>query len=196
MEIARAAGAGLRWGGAILLLLGIGALAGAYFFGRKQLEILNTWPEVSAVVLNSEVTTHRDPDDSSTTYGARVEFAFTVKGRGYQAITDRGFSTSLHSAMERTVARFAPGTQHTIRYNPQDPTDARFNAAYTLEFFGVPVFLAVFGAIFLLAGVAVIRKKGSSYATAAAPGQCPTCGAACPAAEKFCPRCGTMLHEG
>lgn len=185
-----------RWIGLLFMAIGVGALIGAFFLARKQLDILNAWPEVAAEVLNSEVTTHRDSDDNSTTYGVRIEFSFFLNGKAYAPVADRGFTTSVHSSMQRVADTFAPGTQHTIRYNPGNPADVRFNAAYSLEFFGVPVFVGAFGVIFLFVGGLVLRRKGSPYASASPPGQCPTCGTVSSTTEKFCPKCGTMLHEG
>lgn len=184
-----------KWVGAIFALVGVGAMAGSWFMAEKQLAILREWPTVEAEVLQSEVTSHRDSDDNSTTYGARVEFHFVVSGVEHKTWADRGWTTSFRSWMQSTADRFSPGSRHPIRYNPAQPTDTRFNAGYSLEFFGVPVFLTGFGLIFLLVGLLVMRAKVTPQ-IGATTDACPTCQTSAPPGEKFCPKCGTMLHEG
>lgn len=183
-----------KWFGAIFALVGVGALAGSWFLLEKQLTILREWPTVHAEVLQSEVTSHRDSDDNSTTYGVRVEFRFALNGKEYKASADRGYTSSSLSSMRGMADRFSPGSHHPIRYNPVQPTDIHFNAGYSLEFFGVPVFVSVFGFVFLLIGGFIIKGKRHPYAPDAS--LCPTCSAPAPPGEKFCPKCGTMLHEG
>lgn len=179
----------------VFALLGMGALSASYFFGRKQIEILQSWPVVTAEVVNSEITSKRDSDDNSTLYGAEVTFRFAWNGSEATATGDRGYRSSSYNSMRRVVEKFAPGTRHPLWVNPQNPADVRFNAGYSLEFFGVPLFVAGFGLVFFVVAIAAIRKKDFPYATSR-PGQCPTCRAPVPASEKFCPKCGTMLHEG
>lgn len=189
--------------GAIFFFVGLGMLVGAFFFGRKQLTILNTWPVAQAEVLSSEVTTHESSDNGSNTYGVLVEFRFTVDGREHTASSTRGYTTSFRGSMQRTADRFARGTRHPIHYNPHEPTDIRFNAGYSLEFFGIPAFLGGMGLLFAGVGFAVMRKKTHAHAVAAGAlpgdtpsgGACPTCRTPAPAGEKFCPNCGTMLHD-
>ena len=184
-----------RWLALLFAMIGVGALAGTWFLTEQRLTILRAWPEIVAEVVESEVTSHRDSDDNSTTYGVRVAFRFEVDGRTIEASSDRGYTTSSYNSMRRAAERFSPGSRHPIRYNPQNPADIRFNAGYTLEFFGVPVFLGVFGLIFLLVSFAVFRAKGN-HPYAARTDVCPTCHAPAPPGEKFCPNCGTMLHDG
>jgi len=185
-----------RWIGIILALVGVGVMVGGCYFVQKQMLILRTWPIIEAEVVASEITSHRSSDDDSTTYGVLLTFHFNLHGQEYTASRDRGYTSSSYSSMEKMAARFAPGTRHAIRYNPQRPVDIRFNAGYTLEFFAIPLFLLVFGLIFLLVGLAVARAKGSPDDSGTGSDACPTCQTPVPASEKFCPKCGTMLHEG
>ncbi len=186
--------------GIIFSLVGLGALAGTIFFARKQLDILNRWPVVDAEVVRSEVTTGRD-SDGDTMYGAEVEFRFQYNGSEQTAVADRGWRTSSRNSMRRLTEKFAAGTRHPIRVNPEDPGDIRFNAAYSFEFFGVPLFMSGFAIVFLLIGIAVLRKRDAPYAQVSQAAQsqqagaCPTCGNIASITEKFCPKCGTMLRE-
>ena len=186
-----------KLGGGIFTVIGLVMLGVAFWLGGKRVEILNSWPVVNAEVVTSELTHRRDSDGDST-YGAEIEFRFRYEGREYTAHADRGYTTSSRSSMRRVVEKFAPGTQHPIHVNPQDPPDVRFNAGYSLEFFGIPLFVGLFGLVFSGIGIAVMRSKPSPYASAAGvtqPGTCPTCGTVSSISQKFCPKCGTMLHD-
>jgi len=178
----------------ILGLIGLGALAGAWFLAQKQITILRDWPVVEAEVLSSEVTHHSSSDDNSTTYGVLITFKFEYDGQAVQTSATRGYTTSSYSSMQAVAERFSPQTRHPIRVNPQRPQDVRFNAAYTFEFFGIPVFVGAFGAIFLLVSLATFRPgKLAQATTSPRSGDCPNCGAHPWAGEEVCSKCGAAL---
>jgi len=188
-----------RWVSLIFGVIGVGALAGAWFLAQRQITILNEWPVVEGEVVSSEVTRHTSSDNDSTTYGLSVTFRYEYGGETQEASTDRGYTTSSFDSMKRASENFHPRTRHQIHVNPQQPRDIRFNAGYTFEFFGVSIFAAGFGLIFLLVSLLVFRKTAHPYSVALAsrdPGACPTCQTQVPPGEKFCPKCGTMMHNG
>ncbi len=187
-----------RWLSLIFGVIGVGALAGGGLLAQKQFTILNDWPVAEGEVISSEITRHTSSDDDSTTYGVTVIFRFEYDGATHEASADRGYTTSSYNSMKRVSEKFAPRTRHPIRVNPQQPQDIRFNAGYTFEFFGVSIFVAVFGFVFLLVSVLVFRKTAHPYSVAQTPTDpqtCPTCQTYVPAGEKFCPKCGTMMHN-
>lgn len=187
-----------RWLGLIFGFVGMAALAGAFFLARKQFTILHDWPQVEGEVLSSEITSHSSSDDNSTTYGLLVTFRYEYAGETHEASATRGYTTSSYNSMKRAAENFFPNTRHLIHVNPQRPQDIRFNAGYTFEFFGVSIFVAIFGFVFLLVSLLVFRGTAHKYSAAFAardPDACPTCGTKPPPGEKFCPQCGTMLHS-
>ncbi len=178
--------------------VGMGLLAGGFLHAKKQFTILNYWPEVEGEVVSSDITSHSSSDDNSTTYGLQVTFRFEYDGEAKEASATRGYTTSSYDSMKRASENFFPRTRHMIRVNPQNPSDIRFNAAYTFEFFGISFFVALFGFVFLLVSFLVFRGTTHKYSLAIGrrdADTCPTCGAKPPPGEKFCPKCGTMMHS-
>jgi Protein of unknown function (DUF3592) len=120
---------------------------------------LNSWPSVEAEVTKSEVS---GPSRSSSdtlvvpgltgshkiVYSATVEFRFAAAGKqftasGSEQSDDRG-------GANQTARNFAPGTRHTIRYNPANSNEVRFNpgyfnVVYTIMFFMNPIIFGLFG---------------------------------------------------
>jgi len=181
-----------RWIGVLFAVIGLGMLGGSYWTAQERLAIVREWPATEGEVLSSEITRHRG--DDSTTYGVEIEFRYTVAGQERRAPATRGFTTSSFSSMQKTVDRFPPGSRHPIKYNPASPGEIYFNAGYTLEFFGIPAFLAGMGLIFTLVGGGITLGKRHPYAPAA--DQCPNCRAPAPPDNpQFCPKCGAQLRE-
>jgi hypothetical protein len=81
-------------------------------------------------------------------YSATVEFRFAAAGKqftasGSEQSDDRG-------GANQTARNFAPGTRHTIRYNPANSNEVRFNPGYfnvvdTIMFFMNPIIVGLFG---------------------------------------------------
>jgi hypothetical protein len=182
---------------ALPLLMGLGLLIGAWFTGNRQYTILKKWPTVDAEVARSELTHHQHKfahDASSTTvYQAQIDFRYTVGGKEYTSPTGSDYSTSDYAEMRGKVDTYAPGTHHTIRYNPANPNEIRYDAGFTFGFFLAPlIFLgtglisAGGGAVLFFAGWAVGRAKV----------RCPSCGAMVRRNEASCPQCGAALAPG
>jgi hypothetical protein len=144
--------------GGILTVVGLALLGAAWWTGSRQYTILKSWPTLEAEVTNSRVThylshnTRRHTD--TTMYEAEIEFRYTIDGRQFTAPSTPGYSTPSYPEMERMADTYAPGTRHTIRYNPADPKDIRFNAGYSFAFFRLSVILGGVGVVFTGAGIA------------------------------------------
>ena len=149
------------WVGGFLTALGLLLLGGALWTANR----LKSWPAVEAEVTKSEVSGPFSHSSSGTlvvpaltgshktVYSTKVEFRFAAAGKQFTASSsdesdDRG-------GANQTARDFAPGTRHTIRYNPENPNEIRFNAGYlnvvyTIMFFLNPI---AFG----LSGLALTR---------------------------------------
>jgi hypothetical protein len=125
---------------------------------HARYRVLERWPTTEAEVTEAEVIeggagfvveTRRHP---SSIYHARVSFRFNVGRTLFSASrSDEGSGTREEAA---TIVRaFAPGTHHTIRYNPSDPTDIRFDASLSVLFFSTPLVLGVCGIFSLASGL-------------------------------------------
>lgn len=125
------------------------------FFWR-QYQVLQTWPEIEAQTLRSEVVTQPAPPHEQL-YAAELEVLYTVNAKATTAELISFQSRDYQQTADR-VALYPVGSRHPIRYDPHSPTQARIGAGWNLRFFLVPLVMlgmgAVFGAIaaaFLLA---------------------------------------------
>jgi hypothetical protein len=136
---------------------------------------LKSWPEVEAEVTKCEVSgPSRFSSDTlvapgltgshKTVYSTTVEFRFADAGKQFTASgsdqsDDRGGS-------EADGTWLCPGTRHTIRYNPANPNEIRFNpgyfnVVYTIMFFENPIFFGLFGLVLAGGGLRIIWKSRS-----------------------------------
>jgi Protein of unknown function (DUF3592) len=137
---------------------------------------LKSWPAVEAEVTKSEVSGPSSHSSSGTlvapgltgshktVYSTKVEFRFAAAGKQFTASSsdesdDRG-------GANQTARGFVPGTRHTIRYNPANPNEIRFNAGYfnvvyTVMFFENPIFFGLLGLVLAGNGLRLLWKSRS-----------------------------------
>jgi Protein of unknown function (DUF3592) len=172
--------------GGVFFVVGLGLLTGGVFSARSQYNILKNWPKVDATVTKSEVTSGRD-SDGTTMYGAEFEFRYIVNGKEYQTPASSSYKTSSLKEMKRNVDIFAPGTQHTLLYDPGDPTEIRYDAGYNFSFFMLPTILGGLGILFAGVGILVWFV----FRTAGVALLCPSCSRPIERGQEFCPHCAT-----
>lgn len=186
----------LKLFGVLPLLIGLGLLAGGWFTGSHQYTILKKWPTVDAEVARSELASHQRKfanDASPTTvYQAKIDFRYTVGGKQYTTPAGSDYSSSSYAEMKQKVDTYAPGTHHAIRYNPTNPNDIRFDAAFTIGFFMGPLILAGTGLGFAATGAALFFI---GWVIGKVKLRCPSCGAMVRRTEPSCPGCGTALSQ-
>jgi len=173
--------------GLVFTPIGIIMLALAGWTGNRQYTILKTWPSVEAEVTRSEVTRGRD-SEGTTMYGTEIEFRYTVDGREFNTPSSSSYRSSSYREMKGKADRYAPGTRHSILYNPSDPADVHFDAGYNIGFFLLPVILGGMGLMFTGLGIGVLWASRSEK-----PLRCPSCGEPVTAGQNFCPACATAL---
>lgn len=182
---AKPATAGLA-AGCVFGVAALACLAAAAVTGYRRHQIVSSWPEVEALVSGSQLR-RSHTTDGYLVFRPEIEFRYAVAGREYvcSRTSERG---SDYAWACRQLARFAPGTHHTVKYDPTDPSQIRFDAAYSLGFFLTPVVTGGVGVIFSLIALALMLPG--------LPGKrarCPACGAALSGAWKFCPACARPL---
>jgi hypothetical protein len=173
--------------GGVFFVVGLGLLTGGGFSARSQYNILKNWPKVDAWVTKSEVTTGRDQD--TTMYGTQFEFRYTVNGREYLTPASSSYKSSSYVEMKRKADLFAPGTQHTLLYDPVEPSDIRYDAGYNFSFFLVSTILGGMGIVFTGVGALVwflFRSAGVALL-------CPSCSRPIEVGQEFCPHCANPL---
>jgi len=123
-------------------------------FFWKQARVLQTWPQVQAQVLRSEVVAEPGPGHEQL-YSAKIVLLYAV-GESPKTAELTSFRSSNYEATAAHVAEFAVGSRHPIRYDPGDPAQARIGAGWNLRFFTVPLLLTVMGAGFAVIGSALL----------------------------------------
>jgi hypothetical protein len=183
--------------GSIPLLIGLGLIVGACFFGNHQYTILKTWPTVDAEVAGSALATRQEKSansaSSTTMYQAHIDFRYEVGGKVYTSPAGSDYSTSDYAEMKQKVDTYAPGTHHPIRYNPANPNDIRYDAGYTFGFFLGPLILLGVGLGFTGAGASLFLL---GWVLGRVKIRCPACGAMVRRTESSCPNCGAGLSPG
>jgi uncharacterized protein DUF3592 len=129
--------------GGLLAALGLLLLGGAWWTGNNRFTILKYWPTVTAEVTKSEAYLSSSGSHSDRWYRTKIEFRFEVDGKQFAASASEKSDSS--SGAQMTAKAYAPGTRHTIRYNPANPNDIRFNTNDTVVFFLAPIVLGIFG---------------------------------------------------
>lgn len=103
--------------------VGIGLLVWGVISYRTALESRN-WPTTEGIVTFSEVYTSTDSD--GTTYGATVNYRYTVNDQSYNgdkvSLTD--YSSSSRGRAEDIVERYEEEDIVTVYYDPYDPSKA------------------------------------------------------------------------
>lgn len=100
-----------------------------WLMARSALRALDTrhWPEVSCVILRSEITERQHDPQSPFEFSHQVTFGYTWQGHAHTSdrLSLRGISWS--SKRERAAAsqsRYPVGTRMLCHVNPQDPKTA------------------------------------------------------------------------
>jgi hypothetical protein len=141
-----------------VVMLGLGIVTGVHGKGiLDEARASTKWPAVPGRVTESHLTTSHDRH--GTTYGAHVEYTYTVEGREHRGSTvwfgeDR---TSDRSAAQKTLALFPTGKEVRVFYQPDEPdTSVLEPGTYPSSY----VVLAG-GLIFALVGVGMLIRPVS-----------------------------------
>ena len=132
------------------LLIGGGVLAVLFpIVSWMRVRASRSWPSVSGRVTEStlDVETHVGKTDS---YMPRIRYEYTIKGQTYESspLNFWGSMGGSRSVAERTTARYPTGAKVTVYYNPEMPSEAVLDRAFSLLVLILPpvgVVLAGFG---------------------------------------------------
>jgi hypothetical protein len=134
--------------GKLITALGMLLMAGALWAIYGRYVIFTSWPTVDAQVTKSEVSGPIRMQRSDRLYYTRIEFQFLSDGKQFTAsVRDKSDNWSGAKMVANT---YYPGTHHTIRYNPANPNDIRFDIVNTFE---TPVAVGIFGIAMLVIGL-------------------------------------------
>ena len=97
-------------GGLVLVIVGIGLIAGILIYKKSADAKIAAWPKAVAVVVDVETRWEKDSDgEYETTYVAVLEYK--VDGKTYKM---RDSKKSIRPSL---------GSEHEISYNPNNPAD-------------------------------------------------------------------------
>jgi hypothetical protein len=134
-------------GVACLIVGGLFAIMSAPFF-LGQIKVLRSWPVVQAQVLKSDVVAQPAPKHEQL-YAANLRIAYVVNGKPI-AVDLTSFQSSNYQETVRRAAEFPTGSRHDIRYDPNNPNQARIGAGWNRRFFAVPLITLGCGLAFAL----------------------------------------------
>lgn len=110
----------------VLLVIGfIASLILGWSIMRGQQS--RSWPSTSGTILQSAIDTFQSTDEdgsTSTTYGVRLQYQFSVGGRQYEG-SRRAFTNMRTSSYRRTqkiLDAYPQGGAVTVFYDPDDPS--------------------------------------------------------------------------
>lgn len=91
-----------------------------------------SWPSVSGRVTESTLDVERRADKSDS-YMPRVRYEYAVKGESYESsqLNFWGSIGGSRATAERTTARYPAGAQVTVYYNPETPSEAVLDRAFS-----------------------------------------------------------------
>jgi hypothetical protein len=134
-------------GVACLIVGGLFAIMSAPFF-LGQIKVLRSWPVAQAQVLKSDVIAQPAPKHEQL-YAADLRIVYVVNGKPI-TVDLTSFQSSNYQETVRRAAEFPAGTQHDIRYDPNNPSQARIGAGWNRRFFAVPLITLGCGLAFAL----------------------------------------------
>jgi hypothetical protein len=123
-------------GVANLIICGLFAILSLPFF-LGQMRVLRTWPNTQAQVLQSRVV-NQPSNKHDQLYAAKLQILYTVDGK--PVIADLvSFQSSNYEETAQRAGEFSVGSRHEVRYDPNNPGQARIGAGWNRRFFAVPL---------------------------------------------------------
>ncbi len=135
--------------GPIFILVGA-AMFAIWLFLRKKAKATGQWPSTRGRVVASDVYRHPDTENGPGSEDVRVAYDYEVAGA-----TLRGNRVSLSGSGSGTtkakLARYQPGTEVDVFYDPQKPASAVLERKLP----GNLVLFPIVGTVFFIVGAAI-----------------------------------------
>jgi CxxC motif-containing protein (DUF1111 family) len=124
----------------ILILIGIGCLAAAYFFYHQETAFIANSQTAQGTVLQNVAKNTFSKTSQSVNYSPKVQFS-TADGKNITFISNTSSSP----------AEFQVGQTVEVLYNPGNPQNAQINSA--VDVFLTPIIFAIVGGALILMGI-------------------------------------------
>lgn len=109
-------------GGSILLLNAI--LLATIFFTQRKAGAARSWPTAAGTVLESALESRRSSNNRGWVNYPRVIYTYTVSGQSYASSRIAPGMEVGGTGAPGVIAKYPPGAQVKVYYNPQNPSDA------------------------------------------------------------------------
>jgi hypothetical protein len=106
----------------VLLILNV-IFLGVIFFMRRRMATVSQWPSTMGQVMMSTIQLRSSSEGGSTEYPV-VQYSYQVGGQGYQSMKIAPGPEMGGTGARKVVAKYQPGTQVMVFYDPQKPSDA------------------------------------------------------------------------
>lgn len=174
----------LKLVGAFFGLPGLACCVGAIYMGIENYYATQVWPVREAVVTKSGIETGRSTDGTPS---YQLAVAFHVEG---EPEPDRAAGKSIYASASypwivQRLIRYSVGSRHTIRVNPSDAADVRFDLESSFLNWMPTGGLALFGLIFGSIGVALLWWGFKPH--------CAHCRHCLSAGAQYCSDCGQTV---
>ena len=161
-----------RAAGAIIGAVGTLFLAIGSWKAYSDYRVMKTWPAADAQVANNRIRHYRTSGSRNNPNGVDhyeviVEFRYTADGKDFVSPSSEDFSSPQDAEQER--ARYAAGSRHEIRHNPEDPNEIRFDVNPADFSVAKECIFPGIGLLFAAIGAAVVYLSRASAQTAVPP---------------------------
>jgi len=123
-------------GVANLIVCGLFVILSLPFF-LGQIRVIRSWPVTQARVTQSRVVEQPAPKHEQL-YAAKLDIAYEVDGKAITADLV-SYQSRNYQETARRAAEYPAGSLHEIRYDPNNPAQARIGAGWNRRFFAVPL---------------------------------------------------------
>ncbi|HLO32918.1 MAG TPA: DUF3592 domain-containing protein [Anaerolineales bacterium] len=93
------------------------------FFMRRKMAAVGQWPSTMGSVVMSKIEQRSSTEGGYTDYPS-VQYSYQVGGQAYQSYKLAPGPEVGGTGAGKIVARYPPGAQVMVFYNPQNPSDA------------------------------------------------------------------------
>jgi transglutaminase-like putative cysteine protease len=149
-------------GVATLILSALFTIFSLPFFWQ-QLQVLRTWPVTDAQVLRSDVVA-QPTSAHDQFYAAKLQILYTVDRKPVTAELT-SFESRDYQATRIRAMDYSVGSHQRVRYDPQNPSQARIGAEWNLRFFAVPLIVLAMGIFFGALALALFSFGGAVKVT-------------------------------
>ena len=136
-------------------------------FFWQQIRVLQSWPVRQAQVISNQIIT-QPVGRHGQIYAAQIEIVYAVNGHPVTADLT-SYQSSNYAETVRRAEEFPVGSRHVIRYDPNNPSQARIGAGWNRRFFAVPLITLGCGVVFelLAAGFFIAARAAATPARTA-----------------------------